>query len=214
MRLTAQERAANQAAFRRMAPSQKAEYLFTYYRLPILTGVLALAVALSLLHSRLNHRDPCLYVGLVNVAVGSQLEDQLTEGFLAGQPDGRSRSVVLYQGLALAENPAGDAYEYMYASRLKLIAAIEAKELDVLLLNEEGYRLCSEGEYLADLSGWFPDAEVPLSEHGDAVDVTHTPIMEQAGLDGTTWLAVVANTPREDRVREYLQYVQSESPSP
>ena len=214
MRLTAQEKAANRAAFRRMTLPQKAEYLFTYYRLPILAGAAALVVAISLLRARLNDREPCLYVGLVNVTVGSQLEERLTEGFLSTQPEGQAHSVVLYQGLALAEDPAGDAYQYMFASRLKLIAAIESRELDVLLLNGEGLQLCSEGGYLADLSGWFPEGGVLLSEKEDAVDVTHTPLMEQAGLDGTIWLAVIANTPREEQVREYLQYVQRESPSP
>ena len=42
MKLTRQERAALRAAFQKMSLADKAEYIYSYYKLPILLGLIAL----------------------------------------------------------------------------------------------------------------------------------------------------------------------------
>src|SRR5699024_3729453 len=43
-------------------------------------------------------------------------------------------------------------HEYAYTSGLKLLAAINAKQLDLVLMNKEAYDLCSANGYLLDLA--------------------------------------------------------------
>ena len=43
-------------------------------------------------------------------------------------------------------------HEYAYASRMKLMGAVQAQKLDLVLMNREGYDLLSRQGYLTDLS--------------------------------------------------------------
>ena len=51
------------------------------------------------------------------------------------------------------DDPAPEDHEYQYASSLKLMAAINAEQMDVVLMNQEGYDIFSQRGYLLDLSG-------------------------------------------------------------
>ena len=146
------------ASFRKMDLRQKAEYIFLYYKLPILLGLIALAVLCSVLHRELTKKEPVLYAALVNVSVGDALEQELTEGFLqwSGE-EPKKKEVYLYRALYLSDDAAPANHEYAYASRLKLLGAVHAKRLDLALMNREGYDILSRGGYLLDLSAWPED---------------------------------------------------------
>ena len=50
----------------------------------------------------------------------------------------------------MSDDPSPENHEYGYASKLKLMAAIEAKQLDVVLMNQEAYDIFSQKGYLLD----------------------------------------------------------------
>lgn len=153
MKLSPQERAERRDAFRRMDARQKADYIFAYYKAPILLGVILIAVLCSAIHRQLTRKEPVLYAALVNVSVGEALEDALTAQFLeASGADARRQEVYLYRDLYLSDDASVVNHEYAYASRLKLLGAINAQRLDVVLMNQEGYDILSQSGYLLDLS--------------------------------------------------------------
>ena len=153
MKLPEQEKAAQKAAFRAMSPAKKLEHIYTYYKWPILLGLIALAVLLSVLNRELTKKDPVLYLALVNVVVGEDAESALTDGFLAySQADPRREEVYLYRDLYLSEDADVLDHEYAYASQMKLTGAIQAQKLDVVVMNREAYDIFSAHGYLADLS--------------------------------------------------------------
>ena len=152
MKLTAQERAQRRAAFRQMGWGEKLEYLFAYYKLPIFLGALALFLLAWTLTRALTWREPVLYVGFLNVAVGEDLTETLGDGFLEHTGgDVRRQTVTFYPGLYLSENPAAENHQYSYASRLKVLAAINAKQLDLVFMNREAYDILSHSGYLLPL---------------------------------------------------------------
>ena len=57
-----------------------------------------------------------------------------------------------YTGLYLSDSPAAENHQYSYASRLKVLAAVNAKQLDVVWMNREAYDIFSQSGYLLDLS--------------------------------------------------------------
>lgn len=153
MKLSPQERAERRDAFRRMDARQKADYIFAYYKAPILLGVILIAVLCSAIHRQLTRKEPVLYAALVNVSVGEALGDTLTAQFLeASGADARRQEVYLYRDLYLSDDASVVNHEYAYASRLKLLGAINAKRLDVVLMNREGYDILSQSGYLLDLT--------------------------------------------------------------
>lgn len=153
MKLSEQEKAARRAAFQAMTPAKKAEHILTYYKWPILLGLLALMVLGSALHRQLTKKEPVLYLAFANVAVGEDLEDNLTEGFLSfSDADRRNREIYLYRDLYLSDNADTLNHEYAYASKMKLMGAVSAGKLDLALMNREAYDLLSRSGYLLELT--------------------------------------------------------------
>lgn len=149
MKISKEERAANRAAFKQMKAAQKADYIFTYYKIPLVLAAFALLVLGTVVQKRLAYKEPLLYCGFFNVSAGEALEAQLDSGFVSfvGR-DPRRCAVEEYTGLYLSLDPATQDHEYAYASRMKLLATIESKTLDVVLMNREAYDILSANGYL------------------------------------------------------------------
>lgn len=152
MKLPEKEKAALWAAFRRMSPAEKLDHIYTYYKWPIFLALAALLVLGSVLQRQLTKKEVVLYLASVNVSVGEDLEESLSEGFLryAGA-NPKKQEVYWYQALYLSEDADVLNHQYAYASRMKFLGALETKKLDVMLLNREGYDLLSKSGYLLDL---------------------------------------------------------------
>lgn len=233
MKLTPEERSANRRAFARMTGAQRLDYLLTYYRLPLVLGLVTLLVLGSVIHARLTRREPVLYVGLVNVSIGSGLETRLTEDYLADSPSKRD-SVALYRDLYLTDDPSSEAYQYVYASRMKLLAALESQQMDLFLMNREAWDALSQSGYLMDLSAAADDTLAPYlrrnlviyednareaaldesvsyqavtGEERNALECTGWSLFSGAGFSEPVYLGVSANSPRLERALDYLHYL-------
>ena len=156
MKLSKQEKAALRAAFHEMSVQKKLEYIANYYKWPILLGLLAVGILTSALHRQLTERRPVLYLGFANVAVGDTLEERLTEGFLHFTgADAARETVYPYPDLYLSDNADTLNHEYAYASRIKLMGAVQAEKLDLVLLNGESWDMLSGNGYLLELTPAF-----------------------------------------------------------
>ena len=153
MKLTAEERAERRDAFRRMNFGEKLDYLFTYYKLPVILILLAAYVVGYAAYRRITRREVLLYAALVNIASAEETERTLSEGFLyAYSFDAKQYAMTLYSGVYLTNDASLADHEYAYASRLKLMAAVDAERLDVLLMDREAYDLLSADGYLLELT--------------------------------------------------------------
>ena len=152
MTLSPEERAANRAAFRAMSVPQKAEYIFAYYKLPLVLALIVLVAVGTVVQRMITHKDAELYVAFVNVVPDEDADEALTKGFIEQQGQNpRKNEVVCYRELYLSSNASQQDHQYSYASRLKVLAAIDAEQLDVVLMNQEAYDLLSASGYLLDL---------------------------------------------------------------
>ena len=156
MKLPEKEKAAQKAAFRAMRPEKKLEHIWTYYKWPILLAAILLLILGSVLHRQLTKKESVLCLALANVAVGEDLEDELTDGFLRFLgADAKKREVCLYRDLYLSDSADTLNHEYAYASKMKLMGAVSAGKLDLVLMNREAYDLLSRSGYLLELSPAF-----------------------------------------------------------
>ncbi len=153
MKLSKQEKAAHRAAFRNMSPKEKLDHVLTYYKWPILLGIAALLILASVVRRQVSEKDPVLYLAFANVAVGEDLEGDLTDGFLLSVDANRNKQeVYLYRDLYLSDEADQLNHEYAYASRMKLMGSVGAGKLDLVLMNHEAYDLLSRSGYLLELS--------------------------------------------------------------
>ena len=152
MKLPEHEREAHRAAFRAMSLGQKAEYIFAYYKLPIVLILIAVVAIGSVTHRLLTEKEALLYVAYVNVSLPEMEDDRLAEDFVQNQgANPRTSEVYRYRGLYLSEAEDSADHQMSYASRLKLLAAIDAEEVDVVIMNRDAYDLLSQSGYLLDL---------------------------------------------------------------
>lgn len=232
--LSPKEKAALRESFRSMTPGQKADYIFTYYKWYILLGLITLWILGSFGWRQLTRKEPVLYLALANVSVGQEMEEALTKDFLvAAGIDPRKNEVLVYTGLYLADDATVENHEYAYASKLKLMASVEAKKLDVVLMNRAGYDLLSASGYLLELPPLlgenFPGltenkvilenntVEYTLNEAEElriitedacnGVEVTDSPLLRDAGFDGAVYFGIIANSPRMEEAVRYLRYL-------
>jgi len=185
MKLTREERAARRTSFQGMGLSEKADYLYTYYKLPILLGAAALFFVCFSAYRQLTKKEAVLYLGYINISIGDNLESQLNGGFVSARgADPRKTEVYLYRGLYLSDDPALENHEYQYASKLKLMAAIESKQLDIVLMNKEAYDIFSQKRYLLDFSSLISPSD-SLHQLLEPHLTTNTVILEDNAIEYT-----------------------------
>ena len=161
MKMGRDEKAVREA-FRRMGLKAKLGYILTYYRWAILLSVIAAVILGSVIYRQLTKKQMLLYVACLNVNAGSDLEELLRQGYLefAGE-DPKKTDVLLYRNMYISADPAEADHQMAYASRLKLMASINGKLLDLALMNREAMEILSAAGYLLDLSEFAEEDGIP-----------------------------------------------------
>lgn len=157
MKLTPEERRNRREQFARMSPREKLEHIWLYYKVPIFLLLIAVGILGSSVYNTLTRKEPVLYTAYLNVAVGDRLEEKLLDQYYSSANLNPEKSEILvYRDLYLSDNPTAADHEYAYTSRLKVLATINSKQLDLVLMNQEAYDLCSGSGYLLELDTLFP----------------------------------------------------------
>lgn len=234
MKRSPEEIAALRESFRKMDMAHKAEYIYMYYKWFILLGIVVLVILGNTLHRQLTKKDVTLYLGMANVSVGTELEQTITIDFVQwlGQ-DPKKNEVLAYKGLYLSSNAATEDHQYAYASKMKVMAAVNAQKLDLVLMNREAYDLLSQSGYLLpltelpeSLTPYLTENEVILESNAidvqlntaenyrivteavpNGLNVSEFPIFRDAGFDGAVYIGFLANVPHYDTAVSYLEYL-------
>ena len=238
MILTPEERQKKKEQFAAMSPRKKAEHIWEYYRAHIFLAAIILAILVSSVRSVAARKDPMLYMAFTNVTVSETLETGLTEGYLTSREyDTKKQEIFLHKDLYLSANPSAENAEYAYTCGLKIMATMESETLDLVLMNQEAYDLCSSSGYLLDLSEVIDPAdprfspyltenlvilednsmEVSLGEAAEytavtetainGLDVSELPLFKNAGFSGRVYLGIAANSPRLSQCADYLLFL-------
>ncbi len=230
-------------AFRELSRPQKLRYIWDYYKLPIAIAAILIYILCWQLYRQATKKEVLLYTAAVNITMGDELTADLTEHYLQAISDTDPRQTISLLGdLVLTGTEDAQLQQFTNASRLKLMGAIEARQLDVIFMNKEAYDAFSQSGYLLDLASISEDMAASVPEAGshlvqntvilednasdviwdksipyeattleetNAVDLSDAPLLKAAGLDGTVYLGIVANTPRLDEALSYLRYLYS-----
>lgn len=232
MKRSPEERRQHREDFRKLSPAKKLEHIWLYYKAPILLTILALGILVSGVYRAATKKEPVMYLACLNVSVGEDMEARLTEDYLTCRGLNSKRTEMrLYRDLYLSDDPAASDHEYAYASRMKLLATINSKQLDLVLMNREAYDLCSASGYLLDLTNLVDSAyltanqvilednavEYNLNEaqeyivvtqtQSNAVELTKLSAFQEAGFSGSVYVGIIANTPRLPECLSYFDYL-------
>lgn len=202
------------STLKRLQGRKKLQYIWDYYKLPLVVIGIAVYILCCLLHGALTHRDTVLTAALVNVTAGDELTAELSEGYLTylgADPD--REQVELWTGLNTSEELMESDTEYAYASGVKLLAGISSEQLDVLLMDEDTLTEYAKKGYLTDLSSLLSsDPELlqeaePYFYTSYGLSLSCSPMMEEAGYDGEIFLGVVSNSGKKDSAVKFIDYL-------
>ena len=187
---------------------KKWEHIWAYYKLPIAIVLIVVYILGYTAYRHVTKKEDVLYLGLVNITAGSDLTEQLTTGFAEAQGLTKKQQVDLLSGLLLSESERAEE-QYVYASKMKLLGAVSAQRLDVVLMDEYARdRLLAE-DYFLDLRTLDASfhALSGLNAGGTVLDISDTPFVRQAGFSGRVYLGVVQNAPHLERAAAYIHYL-------
>ena len=187
---------------------KRLEQIWTYYKLPIFLVLLAIYAVCYIGYRQATRKNEVLYLAMVNVSAGQQLTEQLTQGFLDQQGLTQKDDVYLYNGLLLSEEAD---QQYVYASRMKIMGALAADQLDVVLMDAEARDAFLEEGYLADLRTLDPGlADQPgLDGSGLWLDVSDAPMIQAAGFPDKVYLGVIIQEPHPEEAAAFIRYLLS-----
>ena len=124
------------ATLRSLHGKKRLEHIWSYYKLPIVIALILFYMAGYAVYRQATKKEDVLYLALVNIAPGDTLTEQQTAGFARDQGLTGKQQVYLYSGLLLSESEGADE-EYVYASEMRIVSAITAQRLDVVLMDAE-----------------------------------------------------------------------------
>ena len=163
---------------------KKIQYIWDYYKLPIVAFCIFLYIIGYTLYGHFTHKEKVLYTALVNVSASESLTRQLNADFLDFlDVDTSKETMQLYTGLYLTDDEANPYHEYTYASRMKILAAIDGEQLDVVLMNKEAFDAFSQNGYLCDLDKLLTASDSHLYEVLKPYLVANTTILEDNSID-------------------------------
>jgi ABC-type Fe3+ transport system substrate-binding protein len=198
--------------FRPLSPKARVRYILDYYKLPLFLTALVLLICVSVIHAKMSRKDAVLGVAAVNFEAGPVLTRKLSSDFLteAGIDPGRNK--INFAGKLVLTGKDEDVSGYAYASSLKIIAMIEARQMDVAIMNEKAYRIFLAGNYLQKLdpkiTASLPKDHAVLSEEGKAVICrNNSGIFRDSGISGDLYLGIISNTAHPDTAASYLHYL-------
>lgn len=221
---------------------KKLQYIWDYYKFPLVVLCIVLYITGYTVYGHVTHKEAVLYTAFVNVTAGEDLIENLSEHFLeARNIDTVRNEFHLYSGLYLTDDKTNPYHEYTYASHMKILAAIDAEQLDVVLMNKEAFDAFSQNGYLCDLDEllaeenpdlyetlksylitntsilednsvalYFDESAVytaKTEEFPMGLDLSQSPIIQDAGFEDTVYLGIILNSPRKAMAVTYLQYL-------
>lgn len=141
----------------------KIQYIWDYYKLPLALFGILLYILVYVSYNHFTCKDTILYAALVNVNAGENLTAGLSDDFVEYLNMNPSKNKLeLYTGLYLTDDEQNEYFQYAYASRLKILAAIDGEELDVVLMNREAFDAFSQNGYLCDLETFLSQEDLVL----------------------------------------------------
>ena len=221
---------------------KKLQYIWDYYKPAIFLGVFLIYLVTALIIHFVTLTKPVCYLGFVNVAISDDLNQKLTDDFLFQLPKKNTKdSIETYDSLYLTDDLSKTDSEYVYASQMKILAAINAQKLDLVILDQEGFDAFAQNGYLQNMETYLKkidpnlykklspyivenlqilsdnasdvvldptiEYESQTTEYPMGLDLSFSPLISDAGFPEHVYLGIIANSPRDEIIRQYLDYI-------
>ncbi len=183
-------------ALKQLHGKAKLQYLWDYYKLPFIIICIVLYILVYNIHGQLVKKTTVLSIAFININMSESLSQHLTSDFLDSEHlSAKKNEICTYDNLLIQENPDSENLEYAYASSTRLLAAIDAKKLDLVFMNQEALEQLDKKGYLS-----------------DSKNVSDVPILKNAEFDGDIYIGIIKNSPHKEECLKYLDFIEQTAP--
>lgn len=182
-------------ALKQLHGKAKLQYLWDYYKLPFIIICIVLYILVYNIHGQLVKKTTVLSIAFINVNMSESLSQHLTSDFLDFEHlSAKKNEICTYDNLLIQENPDSENLKYAYASSARLLAAIDAKKIDLAFMNREAMEQLNKKGYLS-----------------DSINVSDFPLLKNAKFDGDIYVGIIKNAPHKDECLKYLDFIKKNS---
>lgn len=182
-------------ALKQLHGKAKLQYLWDYYKLPFIIICIVLYILVYNIHGQLVKKTTVLSIAFINVNMSESLSQHLTSDFLDFEHlSAKKNEICTYDNLLIQENPDSENLEYAYASSARLLAAIDAKKIDLAFMNRKAMEQLNKKGYLS-----------------DSINVSDFPLLKNAKFDGDIYVGIIKNAPHKDECLKYLDFIKKNS---
>lgn len=177
---------------------QKLRQIWDYYKLPIAVACILLYIVGYRVYRNVTYHEPALYAGFINFAPGEKMKETLSKAL-------PQEEIKLYEGLYLTDDTTSEHFQYAYASQLKILAAIDAQQLDIVLLDKDAFDAFSQNGYLYDLEEFLSENDTGTDSSVLPGDLLQPYLVENLEIleDNADELAFDDSIPYESQTRTY-----------
>lgn len=162
----------------------KLQYIFDYYKLPIILILLLLYIAGYSIYRHSTQKEFLLHAALINVAPSEKVLRQLSDEFMEyTNADTDKYAFQLHTGWYLTDDASSEYLEYTSATQTKILASIANEQLDLVFMNQEAFDAFSQNGYLYNLEELLQTADPGLYQKLLPYLVTNIEILEDNAQD-------------------------------
>lgn len=177
--------------FKQLHGKAKLQYLWDYYKLPFIIVCIVLYILAYNIHGQVAKKTTVLSIAFININMSDSLSQHLTSDFLEFENlSSKKNEICTYDNLLIQKNPSSENLEYAYASSTRLLAAIDAKKLDLVFMNQDAMEQLNEKGYLS-----------------DSINVSDFSILKSAEFDGDIYIGIIKNSLHKDKCDDYLKFL-------
>lgn len=223
-----------------MPLKKRIRQILDYYKLVVVIAAIFIYILCYAGWRYMTRQDFVLYAASVNTGMEEDTREFVlnfpsSETFHEAFPEASKRSAVsLSENLFLTSDSSGDYHEYVYASRLKILASIEAEKLDLVIGDAEAMEAFAGQGFLMPLDTLFEgnkkitdrltegtvilednhlevllDDSIPYhsvtKEELTAIDVTDLECFDPFREGDRVYLGIIANTKRTQAAKVFTE---------
>ncbi|MBO4337132.1 MAG: hypothetical protein J5842_03575 [Lachnospiraceae bacterium] len=141
-------------SFKDLSTKKKLEYIWDYYKIPIILGIIFIYAIISFVHGRLTAKDTVFRLVMVDSNVTAFIEESFLDGFAETLPDfdPDKEEMKLDANYDLSESGFG-----VYTIEQKLLAEYNVGSIDGTIAPKEEITELAESQAFADLKEALPE---------------------------------------------------------
>lgn len=209
-----------QSKLKDLSLPKKLEYIWDYYK-PHMAGVLVIVALIGMLVQIIHNKQMVteLSAALINAQAETGAVTQLHDEFVEfADLDGDKQEVILDDGYQIRPESMD---QMTMAGETKIMAAVSASSLDVMLMDQEAFDFYVKTDMFLDLRGLFPEEEygnlpvemLLLQEAGTGeawgMDVSKSRKLAGIYTETPVILGVPSNANNTKNIQKFVQYLLS-----